>query len=96
MSYFELKTTTSEHTEPHDLYPLPLITICFDPFFKNLEPTNNDELANFDPKSWAYSWTDGFKKDFNSSDMLTLWDESNHKFQHVLKEIIVVKNEGKY
>jgi hypothetical protein len=71
---------------------LPLVTICFDPFFKDVK---SEKYQNFDSKSWAFSWIDGFQKDFNHSDMLGLWEESNHKFEQIVKEIIVIKDEGK-
>ena len=92
LSYFEKKTATTEFTESHESYPLPLVTICFDPFFKDVK---SEKYQNFDSKSWAFSWIDGFQKDFNDSDMLGLWEESNHKFEQIVKEIIVIKNEGK-
>ena len=72
---------------------MPLVTICFDPFFKDVK--SSEKYQNFDSKSWAFSWIDGFQKDFNHSDMLGLWEESNHKFEQIVKEITVIKDEGK-
>ena len=70
-----------------------MVTICFDPFFKDVKSA--EKYQNFDSKSWAFSWIDGFQKDFNHSDMLGLWEESNHKFEQIVKEITVIKDEGK-
>ena len=69
-----------------------MVTICFDPFFKDVK---SEKYQNFDSKSWAFSWIDGFQKDFNHSDMLGLWEKSNHKFEQIVKEIMVIKDEGK-
>ena len=93
MNYFEKKTATTEFTENHDSFHLPLVTICFDPFFKNLEST---EFSGFDTKNWAYSWTDGFKKDFNTTKMLKLWEQSNYVFEDVLEDILVFKKVGNH
>ena len=70
-----------------------MVTICFDPFFKNLEST---EFSGFDSKNWAYSWTDGFKKDFNTTKMLELWEQSNYVFEDILEDISVFKKVGNH
>jgi hypothetical protein len=76
VDFLEAKTTTSMSSGTHQYIKLPLITFCFNPFYKK---TNTDAADTFDTKSWMYSYITGFYNTFESENSKELWSQSVYK-----------------